>query len=104
CADARALHSFPTRRSSDLRFASAVCELPGLAAISASTVSEPVGRPCGADTTIDRADSAFLSRRTRGPTDPSRMPQSSFLPTALCVALARYFCNSSSNQLTGGDE
>src|SRR5690606_41594974 len=83
CADARALHSFPTRRSSDLRFASAVCELPGLAAISASTVSEPVGRPCGADTTIDRADSAFLSRRTRGPTDPSRMPQSSFLPTAL---------------------
>src|SRR5690606_33755499 len=59
------------------RPASAVCELPGLAAISASTVSDPVGSRCGADTAIECAASALRSTRTRGPTDCARIPQSS---------------------------
>src|SRR5690606_104611 len=59
------------------RPARAVCELPGLAAISASTVNDPVGSRCGADTAMECAASALRSTRTLGPTDCARIPQSS---------------------------
>ena len=77
---------------SPARRASALCELPGLAAISASTVSDPVGSPYGAETAIERAVNALRSSRTRGPTDPARMPESSVLPSPHRLAPGGCFC------------
>src|SRR5690606_36895479 len=71
---------------SPARSANAVCELPGLAATSESTVSEPVGNPCGAETAIDRAVSALRNTRTRGPTEPASSPQSSSLDVSSATA------------------
>ena len=43
---------------------------------------------------VERADSAFLNSRTRGPTDPARMPQSSAFAMAGWLAPDGCFCNS----------